>query len=97
MALAIKFERLVREGRVKGCAELARLGRVTRARISQIMSLANLAPDIQEQILFLPRTERGRAPIILAQLLPVAAEPDWRRQRRLWLGLAPVPTDPDGP
>ena len=60
------------------------MGHVTRARISQIMSLLYLAPDLQEQVLFLPRTERGRDPIILHDLLPIAAAADWKKQRRLW-------------
>src|SRR5262249_7856992 len=57
-------------------------------RVSQVMNLLNLAPDIQEALLFLPRTERGRAPIILAQLQPIASTPDWKKQRRLWGELA---------
>src|SRR5450756_479212 len=62
LALAHRLERLVRTGVVKDYAEAARLGHVTRARISQIMSLLYLAPDIQETILLLPRIERGRDP-----------------------------------
>ena len=54
MALAIRFDGLVREETIQDYAELARLGRVTRARMTQIMKLLFLAPDIQEQILFLP-------------------------------------------
>jgi hypothetical protein len=53
MALALRFERLLREGHVGSYAELARLGHVTHARVSQIMNLLYLAPDIQEAILFL--------------------------------------------
>ncbi|MCS7168092.1 MAG: hypothetical protein RMI91_11850 [Gemmatales bacterium] len=84
MALAIRFERLIREGVIESYTELAALGHVTRARISQIMNLLNLAPDIQEAILFLPRTQYGREPIHLRQLQSIAAVPDWRRQRQLW-------------
>src|SRR6185295_3410288 len=54
MALAIRFDGLLRQGKFRDYAELARLGRVTRARMTQIMKLLDLAPDIQEQILFLP-------------------------------------------
>ncbi len=54
MALAIRFDGLLHEETIRDYAELARLGRVTRARITQIMKLLHLAPDIQEQILFLP-------------------------------------------
>jgi hypothetical protein len=84
MALALKFDGLVRSGAVQDYAELARLGHVTRARVSQIMNLLNLAPDLQEALLFLPRTERGRAPLILRDLQPIASTPDWKRQRRMW-------------
>ncbi len=46
-ALAIRFEGLVRRGDLRDYADLARLGCVTRARITQIMNLLHLAPDIQ--------------------------------------------------
>ena len=41
MALAIQMQRLIDEGAVRDYAELARLGHVSRARITQIMNLAN--------------------------------------------------------
>jgi hypothetical protein len=84
MALAIRFEDLLRRGEVKDYAELARLGRVTRARVTQIMNLLNLAPDIQEAILFLPAVESGRDRVKEWQVRPVAAEAVWGRQRRIW-------------
>jgi hypothetical protein len=87
MALALRLDDLVRAGEIASYAELARLGHVTRARVCQILNLVCLAPDLQEALLFLPRTERGRDPIILADLQPIAATPDWRRQRRLWARL----------
>ncbi len=87
MALALRFEKLVREGAVADYAELARLGHVTRARVTQIMNLLHLAPDIQETILFLPRVESGRDPVILRDLQPLAATPHWKTQRKLWNGL----------
>jgi hypothetical protein len=84
MALALRFDDLLRSGAIGSCAELARLGHVTRARVCQIMNLAYLAPDLQEALLFLPRTERGRDRIILADLQPITAMMDWRQQRRRW-------------
>jgi hypothetical protein len=88
LALAHRFEGLVRRGEVADYAELARLGRVSRARISQIMSLLSLAPDLQEEVRFLPRTERGRDPIQMRHLLPIAQVADWKIQRQLWGDLA---------
>ena len=82
MALAIKFEGMLGRGEVNDYAELSWLGDVTRGRVTQIMNLLNLAPDIQEAILFLPTTERGRDPIKGWQVRPVAAETMWAGQRR---------------
>ena len=87
LALAHRFDGLIRTGAVRDFAELARLGRVTRARISQVMNLLNLAPAIQEEILFLARTERGRDAIILADLQPIASVMSWPEQRRMWAQL----------
>jgi hypothetical protein len=87
LALALRFDGLLRDGAVKDYSDLARLGHVTRARISQIMSLVLLAPDIQEAVLFLSPTRQGRDPIQLRHLLPIAAIPDWCRQRKIWAGL----------
>jgi hypothetical protein len=84
MALALRLDELVRSGQVASYSALASLGHVTRARICQILNLIHLAPDIQEALLFLPPTPRGRDAIILADLMPIAAAFDWRKQRRLW-------------
>jgi hypothetical protein len=84
VALAIHFDDLLRRGLASDQADLARLGQVTQARMSQIMSLLNLAPDIQEAILFLPAVKAGRPDLILADLLPIAREWEWGKQRKLW-------------
>ena len=90
MALALRLDDLVRTGQVASYSALASLGQVTRARVCQIMNLLHLAPDIQEALLFLPLTQLGRDPIILADLMPIAAAFDWRKQRRLWRKLLPT-------
>lgn len=84
MALAIRFEKLISEGVVKDYAELAHLGHVTRARMTQIMNLQNLAPKIQEEILFLPRVEQGRDSITERDLRQIVAVSDWKIQQRMW-------------
>lgn len=84
LALAHHFETLIRDGQVRNYAELARLGHVTRARLSQILNLLNLAPDLQEAILGLTDVRPGEETISERQLRPVMAVLDWRKQRRLW-------------
>ena len=83
MALAIKFQDMIDRGEVRDYADLARLGYVSRARVTQIMNLLNLAPDIQEEILFLPPTF-GRGPVTERHLRRLNAMIDWSEQRRLW-------------
>lgn len=86
MALAIRFSQLVNDGVVVNQADLARLGQVTRARLTQIMNLLMLAPDLQEEILFL-RTQNGAETITEKELRPIAALANWRRQRKEWARL----------
>src|SRR5688572_11770411 len=77
VALALKLAGMVRRGEVRDYAELARLGRVTRARLTQLMNLTLLAPEIIEEILHLPPVTRGRDPIGERDLRPIAADPNW--------------------
>src|SRR5262249_30279979 len=83
MALALRFEQLVRSGGVRDYAELARLGQVRPGRITPNMSLLHLAPDLQEKILFVPRVQNGRDRIHLHELQALTALLDWQEQRRL--------------
>ena len=87
MALAIRCDQLIRDGVIANQSELAEFGRITTARMTQIMSLLNLAPDIQQQILFLPRTENGRDVVKETDVRPIASTLDWRKQRRMWAEL----------
>jgi len=84
LALAHRIERMVHRNEVEDFATLARLGHVTRARMSQIVSLINLASDIQEQLLDLPLVFQGRDPIIIRDVLPIARQLDWSKQRVMW-------------
>ena len=80
MALAIRLDGLIREQTLPDYATRARRGRVTRARMTQIMKLLDLAPDLQEQILFLPQLPR----LSERNLRPIVRRIDWREQRRLF-------------
>jgi hypothetical protein len=84
VALAWHIEEQVRSGRLASYAAAARLGHISRARLSQIASLLNLAPDVQEHVLFSQRPTRGRQALTIRQLLSVAAALDWDEQRRRW-------------
>jgi hypothetical protein len=97
MALAIHLDMLLRAGLVRDFADIARLALVSRARVTQVMNLLLLAPDIQEDILFLPRIADGTSSLVAErQLRPIAALVDWAEQRRVWRarGLPEVPPRP---
>ncbi len=57
---------------------------VTQPRMTQIMNLLHLAPDIQEELLFLPRVTDGRDPIHEKMLRPITKMVSWSEQRRMW-------------
>src|SRR3954464_2477506 len=84
MALALRFETLIANGTVGNYRELAEVGHVSRPRLSQIMQLAQLAPDIQEQLLFLPPTVEGPDRLFERNVRSVARVIDWEKQKELF-------------
>src|SRR5204862_3566607 len=84
MALALKFQGLLSEGTVRNHAQLAQLGHVTRTRVCQILMLTNLAPAIQEALLFLPKTLQGPDLITENRLRRIASLVDWEAQIQLF-------------
>jgi len=78
MALAIRFEDLLKSGEVEDYSELAARYGVDRGRISRIMHLRLLAPDLQEQLLFL---DDSQSDLSLKHMIPVCKIADWNRQR----------------
>jgi hypothetical protein len=83
MALAIKFQDMIDRGEVRDYADIARLGLVTRARLTQIMNLTLLAPDIQEEILRCPAAV-GMPHAAERQVRMVVNDPVWESQRLAW-------------
>ena len=79
VALAHKLDGLVRSAAVRDYAELARLGHVSKARVSQIMMLVHLAPALQEYVLFLSADEAEF--LTEPTLRTIACEPRWDHQR----------------
>ena len=84
LALAHHFAEKIRTGEVADYADLARLSGFTRARITHMMDLTLLAPDIQEQILTMPRVKGERGAPSEKRVRNIAAIAGWEEQRRMW-------------
>ena len=84
MASAIRFDQLIQDGIVEDQGEIACLGHVTPARLSQIMGMLSLAPEIQEAILFLTRVDKGCDRVTERDLRRVMRSLDWGVQRADW-------------
>jgi hypothetical protein len=68
---AIEWQRQLDAGEVASQAEIARHEGITRARVTQIMALLRLAPEIQNHIMAMPATVR-RATITERALRPIS-------------------------
>ncbi|MBN1489495.1 MAG: hypothetical protein JXA69_06205 [Phycisphaerae bacterium] len=90
MALAIRFDQLLGECTVGDQSELARLAHVTQPRMTQIMNLLHLAPDIQEELLYLPPVTEGKDPVTERDVRLITRLRDWGEQREMWRLLTPV-------
>lgn len=84
LALAHALRRRLERGEFADFADMARQLGFTRARVTQLMDLLLLAPEVQEEILFLelppgaqPVSERGLREAVLGTI-------DWQEQRRRW-------------
>ena len=84
VALASRMQSMIESGEVVSFQQLAELGRISQPRMTQIMSLLNLAPDIQEELLYLTEVIQGKATVHERLLRPLTREIDWRMQRRMW-------------
>ena len=87
MALALRFEQMMQQAVVTDYAVLASLGRVSRSRVTQIMNLRNLAPDLQEQILFLKAETAERQGICEQSIRRLSSVLLWSDQRAHWNAL----------
>ena len=87
LALAIHFQDMIDRGDAQDYADLARLGCLTRERMSQIMELVWLAPDIQREILEFPTTATSRFPVSEVAVRRIADKLRWSDQRVIWINL----------
>jgi hypothetical protein len=81
LALALKMEEMIQEGAVKNYSELARRGQVSAARITQVMNLLHLAPDVQEQVLLCHTADHRLRESAVRKLSTVVL---WSEQRNRW-------------
>jgi hypothetical protein len=75
------MEQMIQEGTAKNYSELAHLGQVSAARISQVMNLLHLAPDIQEEILLANTPKDWLRESAVRKLSGVVL---WSEQRDRW-------------
>jgi len=87
LALAHHFQAMLAQGVFGSQTELAQVAGLTRARITQITNLLFLAPEIQEEILFLPRVTRGRDSVTERDLREVLKTLMWSEQRARWAAI----------
>ncbi len=87
MALAVRFDEMIRSGEANDMIDLARRAKVSQPRMSQIMALNLLAPDIQHALLTLPPQGKGKPFLHEKRLRPVTAIVDWSDQRTAWADL----------
>ena len=80
LALAHKIRQGILSGEIQNQADAARKLGLTRARLSQILEMTNLAPDLQEEILFLEAID-GREPSSERALRGVVRVTAWDEQR----------------
>jgi len=78
LALAHRYQGLIDSGEVYDQAELARKLKISRNRVSQILSLTLLEPGIQEWMLC-----GEHDGLSTRDLLRVAKEKCWERQRKI--------------
>ena len=86
---AMRWRTLLEFGQVRNQAEIARREGITRARVTQIMRMLRLAPEIQEHILSLPGAVR-RSSISERALRDIAQLEDPKQQLAEFRGLSSV-------
>lgn len=84
LALAVRIEKMIERGELRDRAHAAANLGFARARVTQLVALTLLAPDIQEEILFL-EVEDGVERVTERALREVVCVDDWSEQRRRWL------------
>jgi hypothetical protein len=88
LALAHRFQAAIDRGDYRDRADLARQLGFTRARVTQLLDLCLLAPDIQEAVLEFEAVD-GMEPMSERTMRTVVQARSWAEQRAAWATLAP--------
>ena len=83
LALAHRWNRLIEEGVVTNYSEISRMMGLSRARVTQIMDLLYLAPNIQEEILLPMCAEKKELEVSERAMRQITRIPSWTEQRYL--------------
>lgn len=101
LAFAHSLQAAIDRGDYRDQADAARQLGLTRARVTQLMNLTLLAPEIQESVLFLEAVD-GREPLSERELRRVLGSLVWEEQIAVWADLnvrraelRPVKTQPN--
>jgi len=78
---AIEWQALLESGQIVNQADIAHREGITRARVTQVMGMLRLAPEIQQRILSIPKMVR-RPPITERMLRPIETIANYRGQLR---------------
>jgi hypothetical protein len=84
MALAIHYQKILEKGVVVNASGLASLAGVTQPRMTQILNLNLLAPDIQEELLFGDHSFIAQSSVCEKKLRRLCSASDWQKQRERW-------------
>jgi hypothetical protein len=82
LVLAYQIQELFDKGKARNLGQVAQWLHTTHARISQIMNLLFLAPDIQEEILF--SYEEKVFQLTEHKIRKIPMEVSWTKQREMW-------------
>lgn len=82
LVLAYQIQELFDKEKAKNLGQVGQWLHMTHARISQIMNLLFLAPDIQEEILF---SDEGKVlQLTEHKIRKIPMEVSWAKQREMW-------------
>jgi predicted XRE-type DNA-binding protein/Skp family chaperone for outer membrane proteins len=82
LVLAHQIDRFIRNHKVKTLAEVSMFLHISQARISQVMSMLQLCPAIQEEILF--EDTKFIHSLSEKAIRRIPAETNWKKQQQLW-------------